>query len=78
MFIIEGEWSSIRYRAHTLAKDNKMLAVVLTGLLSQNKTLRKQLGLEVKYDELRKLTEYYLFSIDATISEQNSTENAKD
>ena len=63
MFILEGEWSAIRYKAHTLANDNKMLAVVLTGLLSQNKTLRRQLGLKIEYDELRKLVEYYLFQV---------------
>ncbi len=63
MFILEGQWSSIKYRAHTLANDNKMLAVVLTGLLSQNKTLRRQLGLKREYDELRELVEYYLFQV---------------
>ena len=63
MFILEGEWSAMRYKAHTLANDNKMLAVVLTGLLSQNKTLRRQLGLKIEYNELRELIDYYLFQV---------------
>ena len=63
MFVLEGEWSAIKYKAHTLARDNKTLAVVLTGLLSQNKTLRRQLGLKREYDELRELTDYYLFQV---------------
>ena len=63
MFVLEGEWSAMKYKAHTLAMDNKTLAVVLTGLLSQNKTLRRQLGLKREYDELRELTDYYLFQV---------------
>ncbi len=63
MFILEGEWSALRYKAHTLAKDNKTLALVLTGLLSQNRTLRRQLGLKKEYDELRKLVDYYIFEV---------------
>ncbi len=63
MFIIEGKWSAIRYKSHTLTKDVKSLAVALIGELNQNRMLRKQLKKEKKYDELRKKAEYYLFEI---------------
>ena len=63
MFSVEGEWSAIRYKSHTLTKDLKTLAVVLIGQLSQNRTLRRQLNKKPKYEELRKKAEYYLFNV---------------
>ncbi|NPA74587.1 MAG: hypothetical protein GXO25_00715 [Euryarchaeota archaeon] len=63
MFSVEGKWSAIRYKSHTLSKDVKMLSVVLIGQLSQNRTLRRQLKKEPKYEELRKKAEYYLFDV---------------
>ena len=61
MFVIEGEWSSLRYKAHTIAHDVKTLSVVLIGLVNQNRTLRRQLKMEEKYREMRELAEHYLF-----------------
>ncbi len=61
MFVIEGDWSSLRYKAHTIAHDVKTLSVVLIGLVNQNRTLRRQLKMEEKYQEMRELAEHYLF-----------------
>jgi predicted nuclease with TOPRIM domain len=63
MFSAEGKWSAIRYQSHTLSKEVKSLAVALIGELSQNRTLRRQLKKEKKYDELRELAEHYLFDL---------------
>ena len=61
MFVIDGEWSSIRYKAHTIAHDVKTQSVALIGLVNQNRTLRRQLKMEEKYREIRELAESYLF-----------------
>ena len=61
MFSIEGEWSAIRYKSHVIAHEVKNLSVALIGLLNQNRMLRRQLNMEQKYGELKKLAENYLF-----------------
>ncbi len=72
MFDIEGMWSAIRYKSYALMKDLKALSVSLLGELNQNRTLRRQLKKESKYDDVRKkpnttyLKYEYLFGQDTT------------
>ena len=61
MFVIEGEWSALRYKSYRIAHDLKSQSVVLIGLVNQNRTLRRQLKMEEKYKDIRELAEHYLF-----------------
>ncbi len=61
MFSVEMKWSSLHTRNLLITKELKELSVTLIGFVNQNRTLRKMLGMEEKYGEMRKLAEHYLF-----------------
>jgi len=61
MFSVEMKWSSLHTRNLLITRELKELSVSLIGFVNQNRTLRKMLGMEEKYDEMRKLAEHYLF-----------------
>ncbi len=61
IFVLESKWAAIRYRAYTIAKENKSLAITLTGHLGENKTLRRILKRKKEYREVQELVDYYLW-----------------
>ncbi len=63
MFILETEWSSLRYRLFTEIDECKKMAIALSGLISENRKLRKLLGMkkEPEIENIWKTVEKYLF-----------------
>ena len=61
MFKVDHEWHSLHIKNFLIEHELKDLSIVLIGLLNQNRTLRRVLKMEVKYKDIRKLTEHYLF-----------------
>ncbi len=64
LFMLETEWSSLRYRLFTKINDCKKLAIVLSGLMGENRRLRKLLGIKKEYEEEKniwKIVDKYLF-----------------
>jgi len=61
LYELEGKWSPMKFKTYYVALDNQNLAIQLSGMLAENKRLRKQLGLpEVDREELEKLIHYYM------------------
>ncbi|WP_087036541.1 hypothetical protein [Thermococcus litoralis] len=61
LYEIEGKWASLKFTSYGIAADNKNLAIQLSGLISENKRLRKVLRREEKdYTSIEKLIRYYL------------------
>ncbi len=61
LYRIEGEWSPLKFRAYYIAMDNQNLAIQLSGMMAENKRLRKQLGLPNRENpEVEEKIHYYL------------------
>ncbi|AHF79940.1 hypothetical protein [Thermococcus paralvinellae] len=61
LYEIEGKWSPLKFASYGIAMDNQNLAIQLSGLVAENKRLRKMLGKKEKdYREIEKLIHCYL------------------
>jgi len=61
LYQLEGKWSPLKFKTYYIALDNQNLAIQLSGMLAENKRLRKQLGLPlVNRKELEELIHYYM------------------
>ncbi len=61
LYELEGKWSPLKFKAYYIALDNQNLAIQLSGMIAENKRLRKQLGLEEKdFSKLEGLMHYYM------------------
>ncbi len=61
MFSLEGKWASIRYKSHTLMKENRGLAIILSGYLGENKSLRNLMKKKNEHKDMEKVIDYYLW-----------------
>ncbi len=61
MFALEGKWAAIRYRAYTYMKENKGIAITLSGFLGQNRNLKNMLHLPRNLEEIEEVVDYYLW-----------------
>ena len=58
---VEGKWSPLKFASYGIAMDNQNLAIQLSGLVAENKRLRKMLGKKEKdYIEIEELIHCYL------------------
>jgi len=61
LYDLEGKWSPLKFKAYYIALDNQNLAIQLSGMIAENKRLRKQLGLEERdFSNVEKLMHYYM------------------
>ena len=61
LYRVEGDWSPLKFRAYYIAMDNQNLAIQLSGMLAENRRLRKQLGLPFETNqEVEEKIHYYL------------------
>jgi len=59
LYEIEGRWSPLKFASYGIAMDNQNLAIQLSGLVAENKRLRKMLGKKKNYREIEKLIHCY-------------------
>jgi len=63
LYELEGQWSPLKFRTYYSAMDNQNLAIMLSGMIAENKRLRKMLGLpERDYSRAEELIHYYMSS----------------
>ncbi len=62
MFKLDKERGVLYTKNTLIIHELKELSVTLIGLVNQNRTLRRILKMEKKYEEAKKLAEHYLFS----------------
>ena len=61
LYELEGRWSPLRFKMYYSALDNQNLAIQLSGMIAENKRLRKTLGLPPRdYGEVEEKIHYYL------------------
>ncbi len=61
LYELEGKWSPLKFRTYYLAMDNQNLAIQISGLIAENKRLRKILGKpERDYSKIEELIHYYM------------------
>ena len=61
LYDLEGKWSPLKFRTYYIAMDNQNLAIQISGLIAENKRLRKMLGKEKRdYSEIEELIHYYM------------------
>lgn len=61
LYDLEGKWSPLKFRTYYIAMDNQNLAIQISGLIAENKRLRKMLGKEERdYSEIEELIHYYM------------------
>ncbi|AHL22171.1 hypothetical protein [Thermococcus nautili] len=61
LYELEGHWSPLKFRTYYSALDNQNLAITLSGLIAENRRLRKMLGLEERdFSKVEELIHYYL------------------
>ncbi|NJF24836.1 hypothetical protein [Thermococcus sp. Bubb.Bath] len=61
LYELEGKWSPLKFTTYYLAMDNQNLAIQLSGMIAENKRLRKMLGKpERDFSEIERLIHYYL------------------
>ncbi|WP_461863465.1 hypothetical protein [Thermococcus sp.] len=61
LYELEGKWSPLKFKTYYIAMDNQNLAIQISGLIAENKRLRKMLGKEDKdYSEIERLIHYYM------------------
>ena len=46
LYELEGKWAPLKFRTYYLVSDNQNLAIMLSGLMAENRRLRKMLGLD--------------------------------
>ncbi|MBP1912735.1 hypothetical protein [Thermococcus stetteri] len=58
---LEGKWSPLRFKTYYLVLDNQNLGIQLSGMIAENRRLRKMLGKpERDFSEVEELIRYYL------------------
>jgi len=63
LYELEGKWSPLKFRAYYSALDNQNLAIQVSGMIAENKRLRKMLGLaEEDFSRVEELIRYYMSS----------------
>ncbi|NJE41995.1 hypothetical protein [Thermococcus sp. GR6] len=61
LYELEGKWSSLKFRSYYIALDNQNLGIQLSGMIAENKRLRKVLGKEERdFSEVKELIHYYM------------------
>ncbi len=61
LYELEGKWSPLKFRTYYLAMDDQNLAIQISGLIAENKRLRKILGKpERDYSKIEELIHYYM------------------
>ncbi|AMQ17982.1 V-type ATP synthase subunit I domain-containing protein [Thermococcus peptonophilus] len=61
LYELEGKWSPLRFRTYYLVLDNQNLGIQLSGMIAENKRLRKILDKPEKdYTNIEELIHYYL------------------
>ncbi|ASJ03091.1 hypothetical protein A3L09_07405 [Thermococcus profundus] len=61
LYELEGKWSPLKFKTYYLAMDNQNLAIQLSGMIAENRRLRKMLGKpERDFSEVEGLIHYYL------------------
>ncbi|MDI3474561.1 MAG: hypothetical protein PWQ79_423 [Thermococcaceae archaeon] len=61
LYELEGKWSPLKFKSYYLAMDNQNLAIQLSGMIAENKRLRKMLGKpERDFSDVEGLIHYYL------------------
>lgn len=61
LYELEGHWSPLKFRTYYLASDNQNLAITLSGLMAENRRLRKMLGLKERdFSDVERLIHYYM------------------
>ncbi len=61
LYELEGKWSPLKFKAYYSALDNQNLAITLSGLIAENKRLRKMLGLKERdFSKVEELIHYYM------------------
>lgn len=63
LYELEGKWSPLRFKMYYSALDNQNLAIQVSGMIAENKRLRKMLGLpERDFSKAEELIRYYMSS----------------
>ncbi|WP_297534813.1 hypothetical protein [Thermococcus sp.] len=63
LYELEGKWSPLRFKMYYSALDNQNLAIQLSGMIAENKRLRKMLGLPQRdFSKAEELIRYYMSS----------------
>ncbi|WP_297497051.1 hypothetical protein [Thermococcus sp.] len=63
LYELEGKWSPLKFRSYYSALDNQNLAITLSGLIAENRRLRKMLNLpERDFSRAEELIHYYMSS----------------
>ena len=63
LYELEGKWSPLRFKMYYSALDNQNLAIQVSGMIAENKRLRKILGLpERDFSKAEELIRYYMSS----------------
>ena len=63
-FMLESKYAALKYETHTYVKENKALAITLSGLVSENKSLRRRMKLPLQdLKKVEKLIDEYLFGL---------------
>lgn len=63
LYGLEGRWSPLKFRSYYSALDNQNLAITLSGLIAENRRLRRMLGLpERDFSRAEELIRYYMSS----------------
>ncbi|ANF23478.1 hypothetical protein [Thermococcus piezophilus] len=61
LYELEGKWSPLKFRSYYIALDNQNLGIQLSGMMAENKRLRKLLGKEGRdFSEVEELIHYYM------------------
>jgi small-conductance mechanosensitive channel len=61
LYELEGKWSPLKFKTYYLALDNQNLGIQLSGMIAENRRLRKMLGKpERDFSEVERLIRYYL------------------
>jgi len=61
LYEIEGRWAPLKFSTFEIARDNQNLAIQLSGLIAENKRLRRMLNKEEKdYSDIEELIHYYM------------------
>ncbi|CAB49652.1 hypothetical protein [Pyrococcus abyssi] len=61
LYELEGSWSSLKFKLFQVYSDNRNLAIQISGLVSENKRLRKFLNLPSRdFRDVEELIRYYL------------------
>jgi uncharacterized protein (UPF0297 family) len=61
LYELEGKWSPLKFKTYYLVLDNQNLGIQLSGMIAENKRLRKMLSKpERDFSKVEELIHYYL------------------